>query len=150
MLRGLATISFFADDLDAARRWYAELLGIDAYYSYPPGQPPAYVEFRIGDYEHELGIIDRRFAPGAGEGQVREPGGAVAFWHVDDVSAALERLQDLGAVVYEPLVQREDGFVTASVVDPFGNVLGVMYNPHYLDVLGGKPRARTDAEGGTA
>lgn len=23
------------------------------------------------------------------------------------------------------------GFVTASVTDPFGNVLGIMYNPHY-------------------
>jgi len=22
------------------------------------------------------------------------------------------------------------------VVDPFGNILGIMYNPHYLDVLG--------------
>jgi hypothetical protein len=26
--------------------------------------------------------------------------------------------------------------VTASVVDPFGNVLGIMYNPHYLETLG--------------
>jgi hypothetical protein len=25
--------------------------------------------------------------------------------------------------------------VTASVVDPFGNVLGIMYNPHYLEIL---------------
>ena len=30
---------------------------------------------------------------------------------------------------------RGGGFITASVVDPFGNVLGIMYNPHYLDVL---------------
>ncbi|MER5183323.1 hypothetical protein ABT009_34110 [Streptomyces sp. NPDC002896] len=28
------------------------------------------------------------------------------------------------------------GFVGASVVDPFGNILGIMYNPHYLEVLG--------------
>lgn len=28
-----------------------------------------------------------------------------------------------------------DDLATASVVDPFGNVLGVMYNPHYLAVL---------------
>ena len=27
------------------------------------------------------------------------------------------------------------GFVTASVVGPFGNVLGVVYNRHYLEVL---------------
>ena len=25
--------------------------------------------------------------------------------------------------------------MTAVVVDPFGNLLGVMYNQHYLDVL---------------
>jgi hypothetical protein len=30
----------------------------------------------------------------------------------------------------------EARFVAASVVDPFGNLLGVMYNPHYLEVLG--------------
>jgi hypothetical protein len=29
------------------------------------------------------------------------------------------------------------GFITASVVDPFGNILGIMYNPHYLEVLAG-------------
>jgi hypothetical protein len=43
----------------------------------------------------------------------------------------------MGAKEYEALTRRgEAGFVTASVVDPFGNVLGVMYNPHYLEVLG--------------
>ncbi len=26
---------------------------------------------------------------------------------------------------------------TASVVDPFGNILGLMRNPHYLEVLEG-------------
>jgi hypothetical protein len=31
---------------------------------------------------------------------------------------------------------RGEGFVTAAVVDPFGNVLGIMDNPHYLEVLG--------------
>lgn len=85
-----------------------------------------------GDYQHELGIIDRRYAPaGAATGS----GGAVAFWHVDDVHAALDRLFAMGAREYEALIVREAGFVTASVVDPFGNILGVMYNPHYLGVL---------------
>jgi hypothetical protein len=30
---------------------------------------------------------------------------------------------------------RGEGFITASVVDPFGNVLGIMYNRHYLEVV---------------
>jgi hypothetical protein len=35
-----------------------------------------------------------------------------------------------------------EGFVTATVVDPFGNVLGVMYNPHYVEVLAQRETAR--------
>jgi predicted enzyme related to lactoylglutathione lyase len=132
MLRGLATVSLFADDMQAASKWYSDLLGIEPYFERPVGGPPAYIEFRIGDYQHELGIIDRRYAPH----RDREPGGAVVFWHVDDVSAALERLAAIGAKEHEPRTERGAGFVTASVVDPFGNILGVMYNPHYLEILG--------------
>jgi predicted enzyme related to lactoylglutathione lyase len=136
MLRGMATVNFFADDMATAKQWYAELLGVEAYFERPgPDGSPAYIEFRIGDYQAELGIIDRRFAPYAGS--AGEPGGAVIYWHVDDVQGTLDRLLAMGAVEHDPLTKRGDlGFVTASVVDPFGNVLGVMYNPHYLEILG--------------
>ncbi|GGS97912.1 glyoxalase [Planobispora rosea] len=134
MLRGPATVNFWADDLEAARKWYAELLGVEPYFERPGGgQPAAYYEFRIGDYQAELGLIDRRYAP---PNASAAPGGVVLHWHVDDVQAALERLLAMGATPYMPLTERGAGFVTASVVDPFGNVLGVMYNPHYLEVLG--------------
>jgi hypothetical protein len=44
------------------------------------------------------------------------------------------RLLELGATEFQPITPRGDmGFVTAAVVDPFGNILGVMYNPHYVD-----------------
>jgi hypothetical protein len=29
-----------------------------------------------------------------------------------------------------------EGFISASVIDPFGNILGLMYNPHYLEAAG--------------
>lgn len=131
MLRGMATVTYFADDLAAARRWYAELLGVEPYYAFPAQGQPAYLEFRIGDYADELGLLDRRYAPHHAPG----PAGAVVFWHVDDLAAAVARLLALGATEHEPITKREAGFATASVVDPFGNILGVMYNPHYLEVL---------------
>jgi catechol 2,3-dioxygenase-like lactoylglutathione lyase family enzyme len=134
MFRGFATISFSADDLAAARDWYSELLGVEPYYAFPPSPAaPAYLEFRVGDDQDELGIIDRRYAPAAAV--TAEPGGAVLFWHVDDLAGTLATLLRMGAVEYEPLTEREAGFATASVVDPFGNVLGIMHNPHYLEVL---------------
>jgi predicted enzyme related to lactoylglutathione lyase len=138
MFRGFATMSFYADDLAAARRWYTELLGVEPYYAFPaPPAAPAYLEFRLGDDGDELGFIDRRYAPAeAGSG----PGGAVMHWHVDDLPGTLERLVALGATEYQPLTEHGDGsgFATASVVDPFGNVLGIMHNPHYLEVLAGR------------
>lgn len=134
-LCGLATTTFFAADLLAARKWYAEFLGMDAYFAFPQTGDPAYIEFRIGDYQHELGIIDARYAPQP----IGKPGGAVVYWHVDDIEAVYVRLLSLGATEYEPVTRRANSnFVTASVVDPFGNVLGVMYNPHYLEILGSK------------
>jgi catechol 2,3-dioxygenase-like lactoylglutathione lyase family enzyme len=128
MLRGLTTVSFWADDLATARAWYTELLGIEAYF-----ERPGYVEFRIGDYQHELGLIDRGYAPA---GAAKEPGGAIVYWHVDDVAGTVEKLLAMGAKEYEPQRERGPGFATASVVDPFGNVLGIMTNAHYLEVLG--------------
>ena len=127
MLRGVATVNIYAADHAAASRWYAGLLGIEPYF-----QVPGYHEFRIGDHQAELGIIDRSYAP---DGEPDVPGGAVVHWHVDDLPATLDRLLALGATLRQPVTERGAGFVTASVVDPFGNVLGVMTNPHYLEML---------------
>jgi predicted enzyme related to lactoylglutathione lyase len=140
MFRGFATMTFYADDLAAARDWYTELLGVEAYYAYPhPPAAPAYVEFRVGDDADELGFVDRRYAPA---GARNAPGGAIMHWHVDDVPGTVRKLLEMGAAEYDPITERESGFVTASVVDPFGNVLGVMHNPHYLEVLAARGAAQ--------
>jgi predicted enzyme related to lactoylglutathione lyase len=140
MLQGLTTVSFWAADLEAAKKWYTELLGITPYFERPgPDGQLAYIEFRLGDYQHELGIIHSHYAPKAA---TAGPGGAVVYWHVDDIATALEKVKALGATDYQPLTKWGDaGFITASVIDPFGNILGIMYNPHYLEVLGAAKKA---------
>jgi catechol 2,3-dioxygenase-like lactoylglutathione lyase family enzyme len=60
VLRGFATITYWADDVAAAADWYADLLGFRPYFEQPgPDGRPAYVEFRVGDHQAELGIADR-------------------------------------------------------------------------------------------
>ncbi|WP_061300751.1 VOC family protein [Herbidospora cretacea] len=130
MLRGPGTIMFWADDLSAAKSWYAEALGVEAYF-----EVPGYIEFRIGDHQTELGIADRRYAP---DGMKQGPAGAIVHWAVDDVRKTLDRLLELGAETLMPVTERGEGFVTAAVTDPFGNVLGIMYNRHYLEVVNGR------------
>jgi predicted enzyme related to lactoylglutathione lyase len=56
-------------------------------------------------------------------------------WHVDDLEGELERLLSLGATLLEQITERGAGFRTALVVDPFGNIIGIMNNPHYLEIL---------------
>ncbi|MED3552688.1 VOC family protein [Cytobacillus praedii] len=132
-LRGLTTVSFWTDDLAAAKKWYAELLGIEPYF-----ERPGYAEFRLGDYQHELGLIDSSYAP---NGAANGPAGAIVYWHVDDVKATFKKLISMGATEYEAPTERGEGFITASVVDPFGNILGIMYNQHYLEVLSSTRKA---------
>ena len=134
MFRGLTTITYSADDVDEAASWYADVLGVEPYFRKEFGGALAYVEFRLGDYSHELGILDRRYAGPSPQKQ----GGVVAYWAVDDVSAAYERLLEKGATEHIPVTQQGEGFVTGSVYDPFGNVVGVMFNQHYLDVVAGR------------
>ncbi|AGC47122.1 glyoxalase [Myxococcus stipitatus DSM 14675] len=139
-LRGMSTLTLWAENLPEATRWYTELLGTEPYFrSEDAGRGPGYVEFRIGDHQHELGIIDRRFAP---KGLELGKGGAVVYWHVDDVPSALARMLERGAQLLDGVRERGPGFVTASVIDPFGNVLGLMFNRHYLDMLGARDGAR--------
>jgi len=132
-LRGLATVSFYASDVEAAKKWYSELLGIEPYFNVP-----GYTEFRLGDYQHELGIIDSKYAP---PGATTSPAGSITYWHVDDLQASLDKLISLGAKAYQPITDHSGGkgnFVTTSVIDPFGNILGIMTNKHYLEILAQK------------
>ena len=130
ILRGLSTVNFYATNHSDAVKWYTVFLETQPYFNVP-----GYAEFRIGDYQHELGIIDRRYAP---ETAIKGSAGAIAYWHVDDLQATLDKLISMGATLYQPITDHSEGkrnFVTASVVDPFGNILGIMTNKHYLEIL---------------
>ena len=132
MIRGMANVSYWADDVIAARTWYSELFEMEPYFQRPSAETPAYIEFRVGDYKHEVGIIDKKYQSKLA---TAGPGGAVLYWHVDDIDQAFKRVLEMGATEYQPITTHGEGFVTAAVVDPFGNVLGIMYNQHYLDIL---------------
>lgn len=133
MLRGLTTVVYQASDHDAAKRWYSELLGIDPYFN-----RPGYAEFRLGDYQHEVGLVDSNYMHvlGGAESAATGPSGVIVYWHVDDVTATLDQLVSMGAKQHQAPRDFGEGFIGASVIDPFGNILGIMHNPHYLEVLG--------------
>ena len=126
-LQGLTTMVLTADDVDAAADWYSDTLGIGPYFRRPETGPAAYVEFRIGPDEDELGIMNRAYAPAGSSGA----GGSTTYWQVDDVESALDALLARGAQIHAPTTERGGGFTTASIIDPFGNVLERMHSPHW-------------------
>jgi predicted enzyme related to lactoylglutathione lyase len=50
---------------------------------------------------------------------------------VVDAEPVVARLLKLGAVIKEPLQDVGDGIRVATVSDPFGNLFGVIENPHF-------------------
>lgn len=117
MLQGLRTAVYAAPDLDRAREWYTKVLGIEPYFS-----QPFYVGFNVGGYE--LGL-DPDAAP------VKTGDNAVAYWGVPDAAAAYARLLELGARAHSPVRDVGEGIQVATVLDPFGNALGIIQNPHF-------------------
>ncbi|MGW1881699.1 VOC family protein [Streptomyces sp. NPDC001970] len=126
MLRGLTTTSFWASGLDAARDWYTELLRVPRTSTSPATSSSGSATTSTS------WVVDSRYAP---VGHTSDVNGSIVHWHVDHLAYTLERLRSLGATEHEGPKERGPGFVTASLVDPFGNILGIMYNAHYLEIL---------------
>ena len=132
-LRGFSAVIFLVDDVAAATAWYTEFLGHAPVFTRPgPGGRVIYAKFVIGDRQGELALADGSRAP---VGRAAGPGGAIVHWRVDDVAGTLNRLLTMGAQEYTPITPHGP-FVTAVVVDPFGNLLGlqgVLAVPHRTD-----------------
>lgn len=115
--RGIYTALYRVPDLARAKAWYAQAFGTEPYFD-----EPFYVGFNIAG--HELGLLPL-------EGEQPGRGGVVAYWGVGDVDATVRRMVELGATVHEPVQDVGGGIRVATVLDPFGNPIGVIENPHF-------------------
>jgi predicted enzyme related to lactoylglutathione lyase len=115
---GLRTAIYRAPELDKAKVWYSNVLGIAPYFD-----RPFYVGFNVGGYE--LGLDPDPSSSPAG------PGGVTVYWGVADASSALARLLSLGATAGTDVQEVGEGIKVATVRDPFGNVFGIIENPHF-------------------
>ena len=115
MVKGLATVIYPVPDLDRAKAWYAT-----AFQQQPYFDQPFYVGFNIGGYE--LGLDPN--SPWTGVS-------SVAYWRVSDIGNAVEHFVSAGAKSAAEIQDVGDGIKVATVVDPFGNMIGLIENPHF-------------------
>ncbi len=115
---GLRTIVYHVSDLDAAKRWYTLATGVEPYFD-----EPYYVGYNIGGFE--LGLDP---SPNSGKSGT---GGTTAYWGVAKAEEAIASLVGAGATLKSPATDVGEGILVGSVLDPFGNELGVIENPHF-------------------
>ncbi|MBX7240614.1 MAG: VOC family protein [Bacteroidia bacterium] len=113
--KGIRTLIYKVEDTEKAKQWYAQILGFPPYFD-----EPFYIGFNVGGYELGLQPVE--------EG---EKAGPVTYLAVEDVASTFQYLLDNGASAYEMPADVGGGIVIASVTDPMGNTLGIIYNPHF-------------------
>ena len=118
MFQGLRTVAYQVEDIEEAKIWYIAATGTEPYFD-----EPFYVGFNIGGYELGLQPVER--------GQATDAGRVVVYWGVPDADAALAHLLEVGAQPNEAVQDVGGGVRVATVRDPFGNVLGIIENPHF-------------------
>jgi catechol 2,3-dioxygenase-like lactoylglutathione lyase family enzyme len=116
MFLGLRTAVYYVSDMSEARDWYSSILGISPYFD-----EPFYVGFNVGGFELGLHPDEGKTK---GEGQV-------PYWGVENAEIAFSRLIELGATARDNVEDVGGGIKVATVKDPFGNVFGVIENPHF-------------------
>ena len=118
MFLGLRTAIYYVSDIEKAKAWYTNVLGIKPYFD-----EPFYVGYNVGGYE--LGLH-----PGEGNAAMKNAG-VVAYWGVDDAHAAVKHLVQHGATLQQDVQDVGEGILVATVHDPFGNLFGIIKNPHF-------------------
>lgn len=115
---GLRTLIYKVPNLAEAKAWYAKAFETEPYFD-----EAFYVGFNIGGYE--LGLMPVK------DNSLKSNDLQVGYWGVTDIKATYARLLELGAVEFEAPYNVGGELMTATLTDPWGNVLGLIYNPYF-------------------
>lgn len=115
---GLRTVKYSAPDLEKAKKWYSDLFQTQPYFD-----EPFYVGFNIGGYE--LGLDPDCSSENKGADW------SVTYWGVENIDEAYKECLARGAQEHQAPMNVGGELMIASVVDPWGNIVGLIYNPYF-------------------
>ena len=113
---GLRTTIYKVSDIEEAKAWYTK-----AFETAPYFDEPFYIGFNIAGYE--LGLQPEE------NPTTEKPDTVVTYWGVEDAEAMYRHFLNLGATSHEAPQNVGGPLVVATVKDPWGNIIGVIYNP---------------------
>jgi len=118
LMLGLRTTIYMVSDIVEATEWYSKAFNTKPYFN-----EPFYVGFNIGGYELGLQSEERDINS--------KTENVFSYWGVEDIQEAYKHLINLGATKHEEPNNVGDGIMVASLYDPWKNIIGIIYNPHF-------------------
>ena len=115
---GLRTAGYMVGDLDKAQAWYTAVFETEPYFV-----EPFYVGFNIGGYE--LGLLPEATPVTDKKDSV------LTYWGVNDIQKSYDHFIEYGAMEHEKPTNVGGDLMVASVKDPWGNIIGLIYNPAF-------------------
>ncbi len=113
---GLRTTIYKVEDINKAKKWYAKAFGTEPYFD-----EPFYVGFNIGGYE--LGLLPEE------NPTTEKPESVLTYWGVNEIEEVYNHFIKSGAIENEKPHSVGEPLMVATVKDPWGNVIGFIYNP---------------------
>jgi len=107
----LAVTVYPTADLEAGKKFFTALLGIEPY-----ADMPYYVGYRPGDIE--IGLVPNANA-------AKGVDGPIAYWSTPTLEASVEELVKAGATVHQPVTEVGGGMRIAILRDANGNFIGL-------------------------
>lgn len=114
---GLRTTIYKVSDLQKAKEWYSKAFETKAYFN-----EVFYVGFSIQGYE--LGLLPEK------KHNVTTDN-VLSYWGVEEIEKTYKKFLKLGATEHEKPNNVGGDLIVASVRDPWNNVIGFIYNPHF-------------------
>jgi len=115
---GLRTTIYKVGDISEAKDWYAR-----AFQTQPYFDEPFYVGFNVAGYE--LGLMPDD-APAS-----EKTANILTYWGVENIESEVTRFIDQGAAAHIKPTNVGGEITVASVLDPWGNAIGLIYNPDF-------------------
>ena len=112
MFKKLRTVIYYVSDVQKAKAWYIDLTGNQPYFD-----EPFYVGFDFNGCELGLHPEDETITKG---------NQTVSHWAVDDIENCVKKLVKNGAMLLHKVSEVGGGIKVATVIDPWGNAVGLI------------------------
>jgi len=112
MFKKLRTVIYYVSDVEKAKAWYADLTSNQPYFD-----EAFYVGFDFNGCELGLHPADETVTKG---------NQTVAHWAVDNIEQCVELLVEKGAAILSGVTDVGGGIKAATVIDPWGNAVGLI------------------------